>query len=160
MLRTLAVVLLFTMPNLVVASLPVEAHGCRAPVRPPDDVDEATWEKFLAGVDGYRACISDFVAANHRAADAHRAAANGATEAWNGFVRDSLNVPEANASTFAMVASVIILPEVILAAALRSTRMKPPLRTINRRPFTVRISMKLAFVAEKNPAHGGVSNDA
>ncbi len=92
-MRYLAVLLL-CLPVLASADLPVPDHGCVAPVRPGDGVDERTWGEFLAGVDGYRACISDFAASNHEAADTHRAAANGATQAWNEFVRDSLNVPE------------------------------------------------------------------
>jgi hypothetical protein len=93
MMRFLAVLLL-CIPTVSSADLPVPDHGCQAPQRPADDVDEQTWNRFLAGVDGYRACISAFVAANHDAADAHSAAANAATQAWNEFVRDSLNVPE------------------------------------------------------------------
>jgi hypothetical protein len=88
------IVLLLFLPMLAVADRPVPQHGCEAPRRPADDVDEITWNRFLAGVDDYRACISDFVAANHAAADAHRNSANAATEAWNLFVRDSLNAPE------------------------------------------------------------------
>lgn len=88
------VVMLLLVPILACADAPVPDHGCEAPRRPADDVDEATWNLFLAGVDRYRACISDFVAANRAAAESHYAAANAATQAWNGFVRDSLNVPE------------------------------------------------------------------
>lgn len=94
MTRLSFVLLLLLVPAIADASVPVPDPGCRAPLRPADDVDEATWNRFLAGVDGYRSCISDFVTANHQQADAHREAANAATTAWNDFVRDSLNVPE------------------------------------------------------------------
>jgi hypothetical protein len=90
----LVVCLLIFVPALASADLPVPAHGCLAPVRPADDVDERVWNGFLAGVDAYRDCISDFVSANQAAADSHAAAAHAATEAWNIYVRDSLNVPE------------------------------------------------------------------
>lgn len=88
------VILLLFLPAWGLADLGVPDHGCRAPLRPADDVDEQTWNGFLAGVDVYRSCISDFVAASQQAADAHSDAANAATQAWNAFVRDSLNVPE------------------------------------------------------------------
>jgi hypothetical protein len=52
------------------------------------------WNAFVDDVDTYRDCTSTFVADNHAAAERHRAAANAATEAWNAFVRSSLNVPE------------------------------------------------------------------
>jgi hypothetical protein len=73
---------------------PAPAHGCQAPARPADDQDDARWRAFLDAVDGFRACISDYAAANHAASDAHRAAANAATLDWNAFVRRELNVPE------------------------------------------------------------------
>jgi hypothetical protein len=73
---------------------PAPAHGCQAPARPVDDQDDALWQAFLDDVDAFRGCISDYAAANHRAADAHRQAANAATLDWNVFVRRELNVPE------------------------------------------------------------------
>lgn len=94
MIRLLVVLLLLFVPAIAGADAPMPDPGCRAPVRPADGVDEPTWNRFLAGVDTYRSCISDFVAANHEQADAHREAANAATTAWNDFVRESLNVPE------------------------------------------------------------------
>ncbi|MCZ6618213.1 MAG: hypothetical protein O7E57_08770 [Gammaproteobacteria bacterium] len=92
-MRYLVVVLLL-LPLFAGADLPVTGHGCTPPLRPDDGVDEQTWGEFLADVDGYRACISEFTDSNHQAADAHRATANAATQHWNEFVRDSLNVSE------------------------------------------------------------------
>jgi hypothetical protein len=69
-------------------------HGCREPVRPDDDQDDALWQRFLDEVDAYRACISDFVDANQAAAAVHGEAARSATGDWNAFVRRELNVPE------------------------------------------------------------------
>lgn len=85
---------LLILASAAAAHKPVPAHGCVSPERPPDDVDEATWRRFLDDVDGYRDCISNFVGSNYAASDAHRDAANAATLEWNAFVRDSLNVPE------------------------------------------------------------------
>lgn len=92
-MRYLAIVLLF-LSFFAGADLRAMVHGCAVPVRPDDSVDEQTWEKFLTGVDDYRACISEFTDSNHQSADAHRAAANAAVGDWNEFVRDSLNVVE------------------------------------------------------------------
>ena len=76
------------------AHSPAPEHGCTAPVRPSDDRDDIRWQRFLDDVDAFRACISDYVAANYHAADVHQDAANEATMAWNRFVRAELNVPE------------------------------------------------------------------
>lgn len=70
------------------------AHGCVAPSRPANDQDDALWQRYLDQVDGFRACISAFAEANRAAARLHNEAANEATEDWNRFVRDNLNVPE------------------------------------------------------------------
>lgn len=78
----------------VCAHSPVPVHGCQAPARPADDQNDALWEAYLSAVDRFRACISDFAAANHEAAERHREAGNAATLDWNRFVRDELNVPE------------------------------------------------------------------
>ena len=92
-MRLLFICLVILAP-FAAAHTPVPVHGCAMPERPPDDVDEMTWNRFLEGVERYRACISDFVRRNYAASDAHRDAANAATLDWNAFVRDSLNVPE------------------------------------------------------------------
>jgi len=76
------------------AHSPAPAHGCEPPTRPADDQNDSLWQRFLADVDGFRACISDYAQRNHAAAEAHREAANAATLDWNRFVRSDLNVPE------------------------------------------------------------------
>ncbi len=79
---------------------PVRGHdvppqpGCQAPTRPADDQNDLLWQAYLEDVDNFRQCISDFVDANQAAAVTHNEAARQATEAWNEFVRTSLNVPE------------------------------------------------------------------
>lgn len=79
---------------------PVRGHdvppqaGCPAPARPADDQNDLLWQAYLEDVDNFRQCISDFVDANQAAAVTHNEAARQATEAWNEFVRTSLNVPE------------------------------------------------------------------
>ena len=90
----LVFVFLVLLAPAAAAHTPVPSHGCEAPERPPDDVAEEIWNRFLEHVDGYRDCISSFVRSNYAASDAHRDAANAATLDWNAFVRDSLNVPE------------------------------------------------------------------
>jgi hypothetical protein len=70
------------------------AHDCVRPARPFDIHDEVLWNGFVDAVNAYRACISDYIERNHDAANAHRTAANRATDEWNDFVRRSLNVPE------------------------------------------------------------------
>jgi len=72
----------------------IPAHECVAPGKPPDKSDSVRWNAFVDQVDAYRACMTSFIETSHAAADRHRAAANGATEEWNTFVRGSLNVPE------------------------------------------------------------------
>lgn len=90
----LAALLLHALVPVAHAHSPAPDHGCRAPARPADDQNDLLWQRFLDDVDAYRACISDFAAANHEASDLHRQAANDATRDWNRFVRSELNVPE------------------------------------------------------------------
>ena len=66
--------------------------SCSEPVRPPRS-DVARWNAFVDAVDVYRTCISSFAADQYSASEAHRFAAERATERWNAFVRDNLNVP-------------------------------------------------------------------
>ncbi len=67
--------------------------ACNEPSRPSrSDVEK--WNRFVADVDVYRACISTFVDVEYSAADVHRSAAERAAERWNHFVRNNLNVPE------------------------------------------------------------------
>ncbi|NIP13553.1 MAG: hypothetical protein GWM88_01950 [Pseudomonadales bacterium] len=93
-MRLLIAFLFFVLTPAAVAHTPLPVHGCVSPERPPDDVGEIVWKRFLDDVERYRACISDFVRGNYAASDAHRDAANAATLDWNAFVRDTLNVPE------------------------------------------------------------------
>ena len=72
----------------------VSPEACQPPVRPPDKQDADRWNTFVDAVDAYRACISDYVTHNREAAAGHDAAAQRAAQAWNEFVRDSLNAPE------------------------------------------------------------------
>lgn len=93
-MRAFTCLLLCLACRVCVADMPVPLPGCIAPERPGEDVPEAVWQRFLADVDAYRACISSYVESNNAASDAHRTAANRATLAWNEFVRTSLNAPE------------------------------------------------------------------
>jgi hypothetical protein len=68
--------------------------ACVQPIRPPDKTDSGRWNAFVDQVDAYRSCMNAFITENHAAADRHRAAANAATDEWNEFVHESLNVPE------------------------------------------------------------------
>ncbi len=82
------------LPGLAFAHDQQPTHACLQPTRPADKNDAAVWNRFVDRVDAYRACMSAFIQQNNEAADRHRAAANAATEEWNAFVHQSLNVPE------------------------------------------------------------------
>jgi hypothetical protein len=69
-------------------------HSCVAPERPVDDQDDVLWAQFLAEIDTFQACISSAADRHQAAADAHQRAAFEAVDAWNDFVRTSLNAPE------------------------------------------------------------------
>ena len=75
------------------ANDPVQLPGCVAPERPPK-TDPIRWDAFVDAVNAYRHCINAYQARQYAQADAHRAAAEGAVQAWNDFVRENLNVPE------------------------------------------------------------------
>lgn len=88
-------VLLALLPGTVAqAHNPPPPPDCVAPSRPADDQNDVSWQRFLADVDAFRVCISDYASANHAAAEAHHRAANDATLVWNRFVHSELNVPE------------------------------------------------------------------
>lgn len=91
-LAVLAIALAGAAPAMAHTTPP--EHGCSAPQRPVDDQNDRDWQEFLRAVDGFRACISNYAAANHTAADRHREHANAAIVEWNEFVRTRLNVPE------------------------------------------------------------------
>lgn len=84
--------------SILMGSGPLFAHPlapeapCSEPQRPPR-TDTVRWNAFVDAVDVYRACISKFAADEYSASEAHRFAAERATERWNTFVRDNLNVP-------------------------------------------------------------------
>ncbi len=89
--------------SLVVAALVMAApmsahepmtHDCVAPVRPQDDQNDALWAEFLAGIDTFQRCITEAADRHQAASDAHQRAAFAAVDAWNDFVRTSLNAPE------------------------------------------------------------------
>ncbi len=78
-----------------VPDVSVPAPDCLRPARPAQSEDRfQMWDDFMAQTDAYRDCMSNYIHYHHAASDAHRAAANAATEAWNSFVRESLNVPQ------------------------------------------------------------------
>ncbi len=93
MIRSFVLACLVGVSGLLWADQPVVLPECEAPVR-PDKQDVERWNAFVDGVDAYRACINAFRARNYAEADAHRAAADAAVQAWNTFVRENLNVPE------------------------------------------------------------------
>lgn len=67
---------------------------CTAPVRPADDQNDELWQKFLAEIDTFQSCVTDYADRQQAAADEHQRAAFAAVDAWNEFVRTSLNAPE------------------------------------------------------------------
>lgn len=94
LLLTVGLTVASIMAGSAAAHTPSPAHHCEGPSRPADDQNDALWQRYLADVDAFRACISDFVDANQAEARAHSEAARQATADWNGFVRSELNVPE------------------------------------------------------------------
>lgn len=84
---------------LLLVSFPAPAHepmghDCVAPVRPADDQNDELWRRFLAGIDAFQSCITAAADRHQAASDAHQQAAFAAVDAWNDFVRTSLNAPE------------------------------------------------------------------
>ena len=93
---TPAMVVLLAMLAL---SPPVLAHDpmdidCVAPVRPADDQNDELWRRFLAEIDAFQSCITSTADRHQAWADEHQQAAFAAVDAWNDFVRSSLNAPE------------------------------------------------------------------
>ena len=70
------------------------AHECTAPIRPVDDQDDVSWQRFLTDIDEFQACVSADVKLQQVAARAHQEAASSAVDSWNVFVKTNLNVPE------------------------------------------------------------------
>ncbi len=69
-------------------------HSCDAPVRPEDDQDDIRWRAFLNEVETFRRCVNDKMEWHKAAAAAHHQNAHEVVQAWNTFVRLSLNAPE------------------------------------------------------------------
>ena len=67
---------------------------CVAPVRPADDQNDELWHRFLTEIDEFQACITAAADRHQAWADEHQQAAFAAVDAWNDFVRTSLNAPE------------------------------------------------------------------
>lgn len=80
-------------------SLPARSHepmasDCRAPERPLDDQNDQLWQQFLQDIDVFQSCVTAAADRHQAASDAHQRAAFAAVDAWNDFVRTSLNAPE------------------------------------------------------------------
>lgn len=76
---------------------PVHTHpplGCESPVRPVDDHNDALWQRFLAEIEVFQACVNEQMAWHQAAALDHQAKARAVVELWNQFVTSSLNAPE------------------------------------------------------------------
>lgn len=93
-LNVLLVVVLCTAIAPTAESHAPMGHGCVAPTRPVDDQDDLQWNVFLEEIEGFQACVNAATERHLAAAAEHQAAARDAVDAWNTFVRDSLNAPE------------------------------------------------------------------
>lgn len=69
-------------------------HHCEAPVRPIDDQNDVLWQRFLAEIESFQACVNTEMAWHQAAARDHQAKARAVVEIWNQFVTGSLNAPE------------------------------------------------------------------
>ena len=88
---TLILILAISMPGH--AHDPM-SHDCVAPQRPEDDQNDVLWAEFLGRIDEFQACVTAAADRHQAASDAHQRAAFAAVDAWNDFVRTSLNAPE------------------------------------------------------------------
>lgn len=91
--------LLAVLTAVACAAAPVAAHepmshDCAAPARPQDDQNDLLWNQFLGEIERFQSCITESADRHQAAADAHQRAAFAAVDAWNDFVRTSLNAPE------------------------------------------------------------------
>ena len=68
--------------------------NCVSPTRPADDQNDVLWNKFLADIDTFQACINENVARHQAASSEHQETARLTVERWNRFVKQSLNAPE------------------------------------------------------------------
>ena len=69
-------------------------HDCVTPIRPADDQNDENWQRFLADIDTFQACITAAADRHQAASKAHIRAAHAAVDDWNDFVHRSLNAPE------------------------------------------------------------------
>lgn len=69
-------------------------HSCTTPERPADDQNDQLWSQFLEDIDEFQSCVTAAADRHQAASDAHQRAAFAAVDAWNDFVRTSLNAPE------------------------------------------------------------------
>ncbi|MEM9621070.1 MAG: hypothetical protein AAF993_05425 [Pseudomonadota bacterium] len=76
-----------------VVNAPV-VHNCTAPIRPQNEQDDLRWQAFLNEVETFRRCVTDKMEWHRAAAAAHQQNASEVVQAWNQFVRVSLNAPE------------------------------------------------------------------
>jgi hypothetical protein len=88
----LAIVLMLWTPDVYAHE--IGDHGCVTPVRPENDQDDVAWHGFLKQIDLFQQCITAYADEQQAASDAHQRAAFAAVDAWNDFVRTSLNAPE------------------------------------------------------------------
>lgn len=70
------------------------ALDCVPPVRPADEQNDELWRRFLAEIDAFQSCVSATADRHQAWADEHQRAAFAAVDAWNDFVRTSLNAPK------------------------------------------------------------------
>ena len=90
---TLLLLLICSWTQPAVAHVPMTLD-CVAPDRPSNDQDDVLWNQFLGDIDTFQSCISRESERHQAASDEHQRAAFAAVDAWNDFVRTSLNVPE------------------------------------------------------------------
>lgn len=93
MRQTLLFCVLFAAAGLVWAHDPMD-HDCQAPIRPVDEHNDVLWNRFLAEIDGFRACVNRKKEWHEAKVLEHNQAARQVVEEWNTFVHGSLNAPE------------------------------------------------------------------
>lgn len=67
------------------------SHMCSKPYKPYQFDSQWEIDNFLAEVERYKHCISDFVDEQHEAARTHQEAASEAIDEWNHFVNYELD---------------------------------------------------------------------
>jgi len=92
MMHRLGLMMLLMVSSLGYAHEPMK-HDCVPPVRPVNESDDARWAQFIDEVDQFRACVNDKMQWHQDASRQHNDAARDVVDAWNEFVRTSLNAP-------------------------------------------------------------------